>query len=727
MSFIRIFLLLGLFLSPLFSASPLDEDRLILSKVGKDTYRLRVYFNYENPYVVQKTFLGGLAEMSVTLPLPDKHDVQSAKAIIKYTPSIVLHPDRSVMAVLMNDKVIRQFRMVKKRFLDIGSGRIGVELPPKLFDKYNTITTRVYQHYSAGLGPAFQEDNTAPELWSQVDLQNSYIEYTFKHKVFEEKLSSIYNHFFDNKSIIKDRVNFVFPKFPTDEDFSNYGFMANIAGNILKFRDIDFSVSTKINNKRNNVLIATRDQIKEILAPYGDAFANGKEEFEKKFAGNINAIQNPLQTDKGLLVITGDTKDEVRNALYRLANQDLAVMEEQQLSLFKLDIPEASKPYTAPNFAKDGEKIFFSDLGFNTQTFAGEEATALDLNFKIYPDSWYTTSDKIITYLHMVYPDVVRADSVANVHLNDTFAYQMTLEDARKSAFNQKSSNQAFELGYRQMFPAHLLNKGDNKMNVSFHMIPMGGVERSRFNNDLLKMTVVNDSYFILPKTKKKIQMPNLSYLTSSAYPFSIYPDLQKTGILITDFDSRSITAAMYTAFHLGKVIQYPAYRLKVTANINTVIERDLIMVGVNNNKYQTIFANAPVKITDKGLQKEFALDKDFLLNEELSTETDDVRMLKNMATTTSLESGEIKNYLIAQTFRSPFHKKRTILSMSATDGNTLIKGFRKGLVAKHLGSFNGDLWLYNVAKDKSYSYTVKEKYFLETIVQDFKPMEEED
>jgi hypothetical protein len=150
-------------------------------------------------------------------------------------------------------------------------------------------------------------------------------------------------------------------------------------------------------------------------------------------------------------------------------------------------------------------------------------------------------------------------------------------------------------------------------------------------------------------------------------------------------------------------------------------------MIGIHNNKYQTVFANAPIRITDKGLLKEFTLDKEYVKNEELSTAIDDVRTLKNMAITKSLESGELKNYLIAQMFRSPFHKLRTILSFSSTNGNTLIKGIRKGLIAKHLGSFNGDLWLYNIKKDKSYSYSVKEKYYLENIVKGFEPMDEEE
>jgi len=701
MQIFQMFLLFSVVTTQLFSA-PLDEKRIVVSKIDRDTYRMRVYFNYENPYSTQTTLRGKTGGHFITLPIPKRFDVQNLRTEIKYTPSLVLNQSRSIISIVANQNIIRQFRLNEQQHKDSGKIRIKSEIPIDFLDDYNKIGVQLIQHYASGSA----EDSGAPELWSQIDLQNSFVEVDFKLKDFQEKISSIENFMFDPKNIMKDSVNFVFPKIPTDIDFFNYGFMANQIGNILKFRDIDFSISTKIMENRNNVIILPRKDLEKLFTDYSSKIEN----FKDKISGNINLITNPKRVDKGILVITGKSQEEIKRSLFRLANRDIFMLEEQNLKVFNTEIPKPSIPFTAPNFVKTGQKILFSELGYKTKTFVGEYAEPLNLSFKLYPTVNFDASSSITTNLNMIQGGIMRNDSVTNIFLNNVLASQIRVNGNQDGV--KSSTSQRFELAKKNLISAQLLSKGTNSIKINFAMVPIKQSSMS-FNNKLLQLTLRDDSSIFIPQGNTEIELPNLKFIKDLAFPYSIYPDLRKTGILITDFDSRTISSAMYISFFLGKMIDYPAYRLTITPDINKVLDKDIITIGNQIERYSMLYKNAPIRFTKDGVIKEIALDSKFV------TDDKNHRMKKQTVTTKVIESINFNDYLITQTYKSPFNNKRVILEITAHNPKTLIAGIRKGFVPLHLSKFNGDTWLYNLRTDKSFSFKLKDSYVLTEILDD--------
>jgi len=680
----RIFVILILVSGNLFSATKMKK-RILLTRLDNGLYRMKIYFNYENPFNMQDILRGRFTAHFVTLPIPDRFDVKKMTVEVLYTPSLVLYEARSTISVIANQGIVKQFPLNEKRFKDSGKVKIRTSVPVDLLKDYNQIGVQIIQHYSKGVSEAV-EDTTAPELWSQIDLQNSYIVMDFKLRPFEEKISSISKFMFDPKNILKDSVNFVFPKKPTDDDFYHYAFMANQIGNILKFRDIDFSVTTKPLKNKNNILIMKRDDVKKVLKD----FANFKD-LDKKISGNINLIRNPKRADKGFLIITSKTEKELLKGLYRLVNRDLFFLEEQNIKVFDIDIPAKSEPFSAPGFIKTGEKILFSDLGYKTKTFAGETADPLYLHFKMYPTIEFKREDSIEATLNIIHGSIIRDDSAINIYLNNILAYQVKTKDDNDNQQLSAVSAQRFEFSKKSIIPAKLLFKGSNALKIAFSMVPIDGPALVRFNNEILKLTLRDDSWLYFPKGKTEIELPNLKYAADLAFPFSIYPDLQRTGILITDFDSRTIAAAMYVAFYLGKVIDYPAYHLTMTANINKVINKDIISIGKQIPMYSLLYKNAPIRFTKDGVVKEIALNSKYVKFDK------NRRIKQHIATTRMIESINFNDYLIAQMYQSPFDKKKVVLEFSSNTPATLIKGVRNGFKPLHIGNFQGDVWLYNI------------------------------
>ena len=704
MQIFKIILFIVILFSQL-SSAPLDEKRIIVLKLADNLYRMKIFLNYENPYSTQATLRGRMTGYSTTIPIPYRFDVQSIKAEIKYTPSLILYPNRSIVAIVANENVVRQFQLNRERYKDSGQVTISSKIPIKLLSDYNQIGVQIIQHYTKGEKEAI-EDTSAPELWTQIDLHNSFIEIDFKLKPFEEKISSIRKFFFDEKNIIKDSINFVFPKMPTDEDFYNYSFMANQIGNILKFRDIDFSISTKIIPTKNNVIIMSKKDLNNTFKDCLDLINN----FEEKIEGNINIVQNPKRADKGILIITGEDQKSIKRALYRMVNRDILLLGEQSIKIIDTQIPKPAKPFTAPEFISAGEKILLSDLGYKTRTFIGERSAPLYLNFKLYPTVHFESSDFITTTLNIIQGGIMRDDSATNIFLNNILVYQAKSISSKDDESELALAVQRFGTRDKNVIPAKLLLKGKNSLRLEFAMVPIGGPSLVRFNKNILKLTLRDDSTISFPRGVSQVEYPNLKYMSDLGFPFSIYPDLQNTGILITDFDSRTITAVMYIAFYLGKMVNYPAYYLTVTPDINKILDKDIISVGSQVDKYRLLYKNAPIRFTKDGIIKEIALISKY-------KQEDNNRIKKHTVITTTTESLNFNDYLIAQTYQSPFNRKRVVLDFSSNSPATLLKGVRKGFTPIHLGKFDGDTWLYNVKTDKSVSFRLKETYILNDII----------
>jgi hypothetical protein len=706
-------------------SNPGLEKRVIISQVGTEKYRMRLYLNAENPYETSSTFVESASQLSTTLPIPNRFDVIDMKAHIKYTASINIDNDGSTIALKMNKNFIKQVELLQK---GIG-GEVTIvdyQIPiDKLYEGYNTLCIAIQQKGKAGSSsggsgdsensriatinrcvntgqfPANAESSggtatssilTQSSIWTQIDTRNSYIEFTFKLKPFEEKISSIYKYMFDNKNQVSDKINFIFPTAPTEQDIQNYGLMANIIGTILKFKDLDFSVSTEIMNNRNNVIIMTKDKAIEFLKKYDDENSS----INSKITGNINLIANPKNSQKGILLITGENQTILESAILRIGDSDLALIDDQSITVVERSLPEKSKPFSTTKFFPFDVEVPFSKLKYETKTLSGLSIGAIYMDFLVYPIFNFDENSSLAMGINSLSADNNRLKVITNLFFNGNFVHQFI--DTKQ--FNSVSTND-FKMTESKDISASIIKGGKNTMRLDIAVLPRQG---STVCAPLsIQATIKDDSYFYIPKGKIEVEYPHLKYISDMAFPFSIYPDLQNTGILITDFYADTIASAMHIAFQLGKTIDYPGYRMTITYDINKILDKDIIVLGGQIERYAPLYENSPIKFTKMGMQKES------LIRNEL-----DKRVKMQLKT---VENVDFSNYLVAQTYKSPFNPNRIVFELLAKTPKTLLKGIQEGLIAKNLGNFDGDLWLYNIESEKSYSYRMGEKYKIKDLI----------
>ena len=150
----------------------------------------------------------------------------------------------------------------------------------------------------------------------------------------------------------------------------------------------------------------------------------------------------------------------------------------------------------------------------------------------------------------------------------------------------------------------------------------------------------------------------------------------------------------MFIASILGMNIKYPGYFLKTTYDINSVSSRNLIIVGKQIDNYDIVYKNAPIQILRDSIIRR-------IYNEDLN------RTLEYR------EKVDLSNFLIVQTYKSPFNPKKIVFEVTANSPTTLYKGIHKGLTTQNTWNFKGDIWLYNVETKKGYPYQFQKKYIV--------------
>jgi len=218
------------------------------------TQRIRVHLNYFNKNHISQRLYGDDGKLNLDLPIPNKWELLSVSGYIKYNSSILMLKKYSSGILLLNNIIIKQFKLFD--YTDIG---IKFEIDPLLFKEYNTFTFHTIQHYTMQC-----ENPSSNQLWTDVDLKESYIDFTISHKPIHEEIASLETALFDQKQYTVMPLNFVINDM-SDNSLKHYALFASVASTHLKYRTEKIKVSSAIDKNTHNVIIAPKDKARKIL------------------------------------------------------------------------------------------------------------------------------------------------------------------------------------------------------------------------------------------------------------------------------------------------------------------------------------------------------------------------------------------------------------------------------------------------------------------------------
>jgi len=433
---------------------------------------------------------------------------------------------------------------------------------------------------------------------------------------------------------------------------------------------------------------------------------------DDKLAHDINVIQNPEHIDKAIIVLAPNDPKRLREIVYALYKSDLEKYKRQGLDIDKVTIAKPAAAYSAKDFVPLGEKIYFKELGYKTKFIKGRYPPKINLNFKVYPDNYFDPKDKIKTRFHYILPSVVHNDSVINIFLNGAFANQVSIDEATSKSRLETTVDKLFNYDSTDTMPAYLIAKGHNKLHLDFSLVPLKTGACEDFNQENLVASVLDDSYFILPKGSRWIEMPNMEYINNAQYPYSVYPDLQDTVILLSNKEDATIASAMNFIFFLTQELESHPNYLKITTKLSEEDkEKNIIVFGsIYDKELQNMSKTAPIVFDEKSMKKDYPYIKRFIENKSIINKD---RLKKYSFLTSMEETNLVDNSIIMQMARSPYDDDKTLLLFSANNPISLDKGVNSLFKYTNRNNIQGDTLIYDYEDEEGAAYNLKDKYIL--------------
>ncbi|MDQ7047636.1 MAG: cellulose biosynthesis cyclic di-GMP-binding regulatory protein BcsB [Sulfurovum sp.] len=133
------------------------------------------------------------------------------------------------------------------------------KVDPLLFGRYNKFTFQAIQHYTLQC-----EDPSSNQLWTDIDLKESYIDFLVRPKPIDEKMASFDTRIFDKKQYRTTPMNYVINN-TDDTVLKNYSLFTAVASTHLKYKIERIAVSSDISKTMHNIIIAPKKEARKVL------------------------------------------------------------------------------------------------------------------------------------------------------------------------------------------------------------------------------------------------------------------------------------------------------------------------------------------------------------------------------------------------------------------------------------------------------------------------------
>ncbi|MBM3116380.1 cellulose biosynthesis cyclic di-GMP-binding regulatory protein BcsB [Jeongeupia naejangsanensis] len=488
---------------------------------------------------------GAAGQQTLALPLGARETVKSATLHLVATNSTALLGERSQLVVQLNDRVIAQLPLSPKQPEIVADIRLPLA---QLKPGYNRLTFAAAQHYTLQC-----EDPSAPELWSEIDVQQSTLRIDTELQAQAPTLDRL-DAVFDPAQWHDRRLTVVTAAQPGANEL---GWGAQLTqGSALRLRYQPLAVQHRavaaghgegpvpgldpaVLGNGDAMLVGTLAQLKPYLDPALAA---------KVKSGFLGVYPLPGDARRVLLIATGRDAAEVGKAVAAFAGQHLP--RQAELAVTGLALPKLA-PY-AGLLAAPGSYTL-RELGFRTRNVKGMSPEAIETTLRLPPDLYSPENSTVGIALNYAVGAKLRADSVLNVLVNGQFVQVIPLDQDKGGLVER----------YKLEIPLRAFRPGDNTIAFQPRMTPLVTGSCQLYQTENLQLTVFDDSTLTLPKVSHFARLPDLNRLAATAFPYAVQADGADLGVQVTERSSDSIAAAWTL---LGKLAQKHGLPLSAAA-----------------------------------------------------------------------------------------------------------------------------------------------------------------
>jgi cellulose synthase (UDP-forming) len=520
---------------------------------------------------------------TVYFTLPQTHVPRTAKIHVSYAFSPALLPELSHIKLMMNGTLFATIEPTPD-----GRGRSRGEvseaefnIPPELMVHNNAITMQFIGHYTL-----MCEDPANSTLWARVH-RTTYLDLQGDLLPLADDLKQLPLPFLDAAVVQPLSLPIVFPSAPDSKAIQAAGIVTSYFGMISEGRPVRFPVHIGELPTGNAVIIS--DSTSTLPAGLNLAGAGSP----------VVAMRNNPNDPYGkVLVISGGDPDQLIAAAQAVALQS-GLLQGPQATIDRIALPAKQPADSAPRWAQTDQKIALWDYTAR-DTMQGDGSAPLNVYFRIPPDIYFADRPNSILHMSYRYNSIpIGPISSMQVRINNAFLGSVPLTPGQEAS---KRTDLDVPV------PVVSLRPFSNSLSFdfTFQLLRKGNCQDTTPIN--MQGAILRDSYLDLRGYPHYAPLPNLEIFANSGFPFTRYPDLATTTVVLPPTPSAEEIETFITLMgHFGRQSGFPVLRVTVAGPdaMHAGAASDFLVIGIGDDQpaFDKLAKYLPVALTSGRVQ----------------------------------------------------------------------------------------------------------------------------
>jgi len=562
-----------------------------------------------------------------------------------YSPSLLA--DLSQLVILLNGEVVRTLALQSD---GAGGQVLTIPVNPALFlVGDNQLNLRFLAHYTRGC-----EDPFNSSLWANISNVRSFFDLTLQTLPMRPDLNQLPAPFFDRAAAGPLSLPFVFANVPTNGELEASASLASWFGAMASYRGYSFKPIYNQLPHGDAIVFLTRARsvagvVADITGP------------------SIAVIANPVDPYGQLLLVMGRDDRELKQAAAALAT-GRGVFSGAKVSTDSARIP-AFGPYSARRWLRTDRPVRLGEL-VDAYTLQGQGLPPgpLTTAFRVPPDLFFWPRQGATLDLQYRYPSASWLDTKASrldVSINGQYLRTLPLAGVQwwdkwlgRAGASSNTDHAEVLLPQYNLF-------GQNELIFDYNLILAGQKRCEGTLPDNVRVNILPESTIDLTSTYHSMHMPDLATFAGAGYPFTIYPDLGETAVVIEDQPSPGVVEAfLETMGRFGDSTGVAATAVTVvrTVDADQLDGKNILVIGtLGITRSDALFSSAPVRYVNGRLRvaERSPIRRVF---DKLSPYD------RNPAATVDAFLYSTDSFTGLVSFESPFSPGRTVVAILAKD-----------------------------------------------------------
>ena len=524
---------------------------------------------------------------NLSIPIPERWNVHKISLGLHYAVSNNLITQISQMAIKFNGEMVTQMKLNSLE-PDV---TVDIPLPVEFLTAgYNTVTFQVAQHYLENQC----EQPCSPDLWTNISVQDSFVEVEYELKPLPLKLGEAANWIFDPKQFPEAEVHLVMDS-TTPESVTFAGIVASGIARHFDYRKVRFSHSADIKPGMDNVLVGATGFAGDTLLKYGVTIPPAEGGLIK-LSHLPGLIGEDVDNKHALIVVAGNNEKPLKIAAETFANMSLTYPGTDVLHAYEFTMPDISM-YGGRHVLTSDKVYDFNALGVGSVSFYGFSGKPTkrgyignnsELSFRLPPDFLIKQNQYAKLSLNFSYGAGMRSDSTLSLSVNEKQVKDIHLDN---SAGN-------FIEGYKIELPTYLFKPGTNTITFKPYINTQRQVCDAVITDGLF-VTIFDNSTLYFPPMPHFVEMPKLELFTLNGFPFTRWPDGFETLVYLPHNNNAAIDTALNLIGMITQRNGFPMFGAEVVFTEPKNWAGEMLVIGKTSDIPDSIMDRAPMQISD--------------------------------------------------------------------------------------------------------------------------------